>query len=141
VGYSGHERGIAVSSAAVAIGACVVERHFTLDRAMKGPDHAASLEPPGLMKLVRDVRAIERALGAIRTQPVERELAVRAKLGKSLVAARDLPAGHALTAVDLIAKSPGTGVPPSALHSLVGRVLTRSVNADELISLEDIQSQ
>jgi N-acetylneuraminate synthase/sialic acid synthase len=141
VGYSGHERGIAVSSAAVAIGACVIERHFTLDRAMKGPDHAASLEPPGLMKLVRDVRAIERAMGAVRTQPVERELAVRAKLAKSLVAARDLPAGHALTAVDLVAKSPGTGVPPSALHSLVGRVLTRSVDADEPISLEDIQSQ
>jgi N-acetylneuraminate synthase/sialic acid synthase len=140
VGYSGHERGIAVSSAAVAIGSCVVERHFTLDRAMKGPDHAASLEPPGLMKLVRDIRAIEKARGAVRTGPVEREIAVRAKLGKSLVAARDLPAGHALSAADLVAKSPGTGVAPNAVHSLVGRVLNRDLAADELVKLEDLQS-
>jgi sialic acid synthase SpsE len=139
VGYSGHERGIAVSSAAVAIGACSVERHFTLDRAMKGPDHAASLEPPGLMKLVRDIRAIERARGSARTAPVDRELAVRAKLGKSLVAARDLPAGHAVTAADLVAKSPGTGLAPSEIHSLVGRVLERDVRADEAIKLEDFR--
>ena len=139
VGYSGHERGIAVSSAAVAIGACVVERHFTLDRASKGPDHAASLEPPGLMKMVRDIRAIERARGSARTGLVERELSVRAKLGKSLVAARDLPAGHALTEADLVAKSPGTGVAPNALHSLVGRVLKREVRADELVRLEDVR--
>ena len=140
VGYSGHERGIAVSSAAVAIGACAIERHFTLDRAMKGPDHAASLEPPGLMKLVRDIRAIERALGKIRRQPVERELAVRAKLGKSLVAARTLPAGHVLTAADLSAKSPGTGIPPNALHSLVGRVMARPIEADELLTLDHLHN-
>jgi sialic acid synthase SpsE len=124
----------------VAIGACVVERHFTLDRAMKGPDHAASLEPPGLMKLVRDIRAIEKARGTVRTGPVERELAVRAKLGKSLVAARDLAAGHALSVADLVAKSPGSGITPNAIHSLVGRVLQRDIAADELLSLEDLQS-
>lgn len=138
VGYSGHERGIAVSSAAVAIGACAIERHFTLDRAMKGPDHSASLEPPGLMKLVRDIRAIERARGTIRREPHERELAVRAKLGKSLVAARTLPPGHVLSAADLAAKSPGTGIPPNALHALVGRIVTRQVEADELLTLDHL---
>ena len=138
VGYSGHERGIAVSSAAVAIGACAIERHFTLDRAMKGPDHAASLEPAGLMKLVRDIRAIERARGTIRREPVEREKAVRAKLGKSLVATRALPAGHVLSAADLAAKSPGTGIPPNALHSLIGRVVARPIQTDELLTLDHL---
>jgi len=139
VGYSGHERGIAVSAAAVAMGACAVERHFTIDRAMKGPDHAASLEPPGLMKLVRDIRAIEHARGEVRREPVEREKAVRAKLGKSLVTATNLPEGHVLTAPDLVAKSPGTGLPPSSLHSLIGRVLARPVDEDTPLSLADLR--
>lgn len=141
VGYSGHERGIAVSSASVALGACCVERHFTLDRASKGPDHAASLEAPGLMKLVRDIRAIERARGSVRAGLSEREHAVRAKLGKSLVAARDLPAGHVLTAADLVAKSPGTGISPNALHALIGRPLSRGLQADEQLQPDDLKAQ
>jgi len=141
VGYSGHERGIAVSSAAVAIGACSVERHFTLDRASKGPDHAASLEPPGLMKLVRDIRAIERATGVVQTDLVERERVVRTKLGKSLVAARRLEAGHVITAADLVAKSPGSGISPQALPSVVGHVLVRALDADEHLSFEDLRSE
>jgi sialic acid synthase len=138
VGYSGHERGIAVSSAAVAAGACAVERHFTLDRTMKGPDHAASLEPSGLMKLVRDIRAVERAVGAPKRDLVEREKAVRTKLAKSLVLVRDLPEGHVLEAGDLMAKSPGSGLSPRYAAQLVGRPLARAMRADEHIALTDV---
>lgn len=136
-GYSGHERGIAVSSAAVGMGACIIERHITLDRTLRGPDHAASLEPPGLMKLVRDIRAIERSIGSPKRAPAERELPIRKKLGKSLVAARDLPAGHVLTESDLVAKSPGTGLPPLVRGDLMGKALSRALVADEQISAED----
>jgi sialic acid synthase SpsE len=140
VGYSGHERGIAVSSAAVALGAAAVERHFTLDRASKGPDHAASLEPPGLMKLVRDIRALERAMGRPRTTVLERERAVRQKLGKSLVAARALPAGHVLAAGDLLAKSPGKGLPPDELPNVLGKALTRALEPDDHLQADDVTS-
>lgn len=140
VGYSGHERGIAVSAAAVALGACAVERHFTLDRTMKGPDHSASLEPPGLMKLVRDIRAVHSAMGSPRREVLEREHAVRAKLAKSLVAAADLPAGHVVRAGDLVAKSPSSGLAPSRAAELVGRVLLRNIRVDEHIALDDVDS-
>jgi N-acetylneuraminate synthase/sialic acid synthase len=138
VGYSGHERGIAISAAAVALGANVIERHFTLDRTMKGPDHAASLEPTGLIRLVRDIRAIEVAMGSTERKVSERELLVRRKLAKSLVAARDLPAGHVLGTSDLVAKSPGTGVPPNRAADLVGHRLARPVPADQILHLDDL---
>lgn len=138
VGYSGHERGIAVSEAAVAMGACMVERHFTLDRTMKGPDHAASLEPTGLMRLVRDIRAIETAMGVAEREVSDRERQVRLKLGKSLVAAARLPRGHLLTEGDLMAKSPGTGVPPNRLGGFVGRRLRRSLEIDEQVDPADV---
>lgn len=138
VGYSGHERGIAVSAVAVGLGACVVERHVTIDRTLKGPDHAASLEPPGLMKLVRDVRAVQRAMGTTGLGLVEREHAVRTKLAKSLVASRSLEVGKVIEAGDLVAKSPGDGVSPASLASVVGRVLTRAMDADDPLRPEDL---
>ena len=141
VGYSGHERGIAISAAAVALGACVVERHFTLDRASKGPDHAASLEPPGLMKLVRDVRATERAMGVPGLKIVDRERPVRVKLGKSLVAGSDLTEGTVLAEGDLVAKSPGDGVSPVHYRALLGRRLTRPLGADEPISMDAVAAE
>jgi N-acetylneuraminate synthase/sialic acid synthase len=131
VGYSGHERGIAVSAVAVGLGACVIERHFTLDRTMKGPDHAASLEPPGLTRLVRDIRAVETALGSPGLRVAERERTVRAKLAKSVVAARSLPAGRVLSSGDLIAKSPGDGMSPAQIPALMGRTLACAVEEDE----------
>src|SRR5205085_2709824 len=90
VGYYGHERGIAVTAAAATLGACVVERHFTKDRTLPGPDHAASLEPIGLEKLVRDIRHIEAAMGSGVKRVVPSEVAVRARLGKSVVAAQSI---------------------------------------------------
>jgi sialic acid synthase len=136
VGYSGHERGIAVSTAAVALGACAVERHFTLDRTMKGPDHAASLEPPGMQRLVRDIRVLEKAMGEPGLHIVDREVPVRRKLAKSLVASRALPAGHRLEPGDLVAKSPGDGMSPRSIHQVMGRFLARALEEDEQLRPE-----
>src|SRR5438132_10276356 len=106
-GDAGHERGIAVSAAAAALGACVVERHFTKDRTLPGPDHAASLEPIGLEKLVRDIRHIELAIGSSEKSIAPAEVPVRARLGKSVVASRPITAGTIIRAEMLTAKSPG----------------------------------
>lgn len=138
VGYSGHERGIAVSTAAVALGACVVERHFTLDRSMRGPDHAASLEPPGLTKLVRDIRAVDAAMGSPRVEVLEREWPVRHRLATSLVAARRLTRGQRLSPEDVVAKSPGDGLPPTRGAEIYGRVLARDVEFDEPVGLAEV---
>lgn len=131
VGYSGHERGIAISAVAAGLGACVIERHFTLDRTMKGPDHAASLETPGLTRLVRDIRAVETAMGSAGLRLVEREHAMRTKLAKSVVAARALPVGTVLQREDLVTKSPGDGMSPGSLASIIGQSLNRSLGPDE----------
>jgi len=136
VGYSGHERGIAVSAAAATLGACVVERHFTRDRTLPGPDHAASLEPIGLEKLVRDIRHIEVALGSGDKTILAAEVSVRVRLGKSVVAAEDIPVGAVLRADMLAAKSPGDGIPANHLERLIGRVAAVEVQADTLLPTE-----
>jgi len=133
VGFSGHERGICVSEAAAALGACVVERHFTKDRTLPGPDHAASLEPQGLAKLVRDIREIEAAMGSAEKRVAEAEVPVRVRLGKSVVAARHIPAGAIVSAEMLTAKSPGDGIPANHLAELIGRVAAVEVLPDTLL--------
>ena len=127
---------IAVSEAAATLGACVVERHFTKDRTLPGPDHAASLEPIGLEKLVRDIRHIEVALGSPDKTIADAELPVRARLGKSVVAAEDIPVGAILKAEMLGAKSPGDGIPANHLERLIGRVAAVEVHADTLLPTE-----
>lgn len=139
VGYSGHERGIAVSEAAATLGACVVERHFTRDRTLPGPDHAASLEPIGLEKLVRDIRHIEAALGSGEKTIAQAEVPVRARLSKSVVAAEAIPAGAVLSADMLVAKSPGDGIPANHLAQLIGRVAAVEVQADTLLPIEALE--
>ncbi len=133
VGFSGHERGICVTEAAAALGACVVERHFTKDRTLPGPDHAASLEPQGLAKLVRDIREIEAAMGSAEKRVADSEIPVRARLGKSVVAAQHIPVGAVVTAGMLTAKSPGDGIPANHLAELIGRVAAVEVLADTLL--------
>jgi sialic acid synthase SpsE len=135
VGFSGHERGICVTEAAAALGACVVERHFTRDRTLPGPDHAASLEPQGLGKLVRDIREIEAAMGSTEKRVIDAEIPVRARLGKSVVAAQHIPAGTTLSAEMLTAKSPGDGIPANQLAELIGRVSAVEVSADTLLPM------
>ncbi len=136
VGYSGHERGISVSEAAATLGACVIERHFTKDRTLPGPDHAASLEPTGLQKLVRDIRQIEMAMGSGEKSIAPAEVPVRARLGKSLVAAADIRAGSVVRADMLTAKSPGDGIPPNQLPHLVGRIARIDIARDTLLPRE-----
>ncbi|MFQ5962429.1 MAG: N-acetylneuraminate synthase family protein [Candidatus Methylomirabilales bacterium] len=139
VGYSGHERGLATTYAARTLGACVVERHFTLDRSLPGPDHAASLEPRGLELLVRDIRHIETALGSPQKRLLSSEIPVRRRLAKSVAAARDIPAGRTITRDDLTVKGPGTGISPRYLSKLDGVVAQHDIPADTLIPPEALE--
>ena len=136
VGFSSHDNGIAMAVAAYVLGARIVEKHFTLNRAMKGTDHVFSLEPVGLRKMVRDLRRIRVALGdgAKHMYPSEVEPVV--KMSKKLVSARDLPAGHCLTVDDIAVKSPGDGLPPYELDGLIGRLLRHPVKKDTAFTRE-----
>ncbi|WP_245477594.1 N-acetylneuraminate synthase family protein [Bradyrhizobium guangxiense] len=140
VGYSGHERGIAVSTAAVALGAVVIERHITLDREMEGPDHAASLEPEEFKALVSGIREVEAARGEKRAERAlsQGELINRENLAKSLVAARDLSAGTVISEADIAVKSPGQGLSPLKMPALLGRKLTRTMAADDYFFQSDL---
>lgn len=136
VGYSDHTPGIEVAVAAVALGACVIEKHFTLDKSLAGPDHQASLEPDELRTLVRGIRTVEAALGNGQKEPAASEADTAAVARRSLVAARDIPAGTILTD-DLIAiKRPGTGLPPAMRPYLIGRTARTTIPAGALLALE-----
>lgn len=132
VGYSGHERGIAVSTVAAALGACIVERHITLDRTMDGPDHAASLEPQGFRKMVRDIRQVAASLGTGEEKFFSRgEILNREVMAKSLVAARDIEPGETITEAAVTVKGPGLGLSPQRYPELIGRTASRPIEADE----------
>jgi N-acetylneuraminate synthase len=133
VGYSDHTPGIAVSIAAAARGASVIEKHFTLDRALPGPDHRASLEPAELTAMVAAIRDVEAALGGERKAPTEPEFEIRAAARKSLVAARRIERGAAIQAADLAAKRPAGGLSPMEFWSLLGRTAARAYEPDDLI--------
>ena len=136
IGYSGHDNGIAMPVAAYMLGARIIEKHFTLNRAMKGTDHRFSLEPVGMKKMIRDLQRVRLALGDGRKKVYASEASPVLKMGKKLVAARDLPAGHILGAADVAIKSPGDGLAPYYLDQIVGQALTRDVRADQSLTLE-----
>ena len=136
VGYSDHTLGIEVSLAAVAIGACVIEKHFTLDCTLPGPDHRASLEPGELSVLVRGVRTVEVALGHGRKEPALSEADTAAVARKSIVTACDIPAGTRVTRKLIVMKSPGTGLPSSLLGKVIGRIAIKDIPADTLLSFD-----
>lgn len=136
IGLSSHDNGIAMAVGAYVLGARVIEKHFTLNRAMKGTDHAFSLEPQGLRKMVRDLTRIRVALGDGQKKMYRSESAPRVKMGKKLVAARDLPAGHVLTRQDIAIKSPGDGVPPYELERMIGTTLKRDMAEDQSLLFE-----
>ena len=139
VGYSGHERGIAVSTVASALGACIIERHLTLDRTMDGPDHAASLEPQGFKKMVRDIHQVDQALGTGQEKFFSRgEILNREVLGKCLVAARRIEPGEAITADRVTVKGPALGLSPQNYPKLVGRVAERLIEEDEPFQESDL---
>ncbi len=133
IGYSDHALGIEISLAAVARGATVIEKHFTLDRALPGPDHAASIEPGELRGLVAGIRNIERALGSAMKGPVAAELRNRMVARRSLVAARRISKGEIFTAGMLAAKRPGDGLSPMEAWSLIGRRAERDYEPDQQI--------
>jgi N-acetylneuraminate synthase/sialic acid synthase len=139
VGLSDHQDGIAMALVAHMLGARVIEKHFTLSHSWKGTDHAFSLMPEGMRKLVRDLRRIPVAVGDGFKRPLPSEAKALAKMGKKLVAARDLDAGHVLAHGDLLAKSPADeGLPPSELDRLLGLRLVRDLDADTAVTLDDV---
>lgn len=135
VGYSDHTAGIEVAIAAVALGATVIEKHFTLDRRLPGPDHRASLEPEELAALVAAVRNIEQALGDGIKRRTDSEGKNASIARKSIVAARSIRAGEAFSDVNLTVKRPGTGVSPMRWDEVIGRPSERDFAADDLIEL------
>lgn len=133
VGYSDHTVGIEIPIMAVAMGAAVIEKHFTLDRNMHGPDHKASLEPDELEAMVKAIRNIEKAMGDGIKAPSESEKANMAVVRKSIIATCDIRAGEVFTEENLTTKRPGTGISPMRWNEIVGTRATRDFQEDELI--------
>lgn len=157
VGYSDHTIGIVIAVAAVALGASVIEKHFTLSRNFPGPDHKASLEPDELKNMVTDIRKveerlkngengkkiisemnIEKALGNGIKRPVPAELEIMKVARKSIVAATNIAAGSIITKDMLTIKRPGTGIKPKYLEYIIGKKTKRDINKDELIGFGDV---
>ena len=138
VGYSGHDNGIAMPVVAYVLGARIIEKHFTLNRAMKGTDHVFSLEPVGMRKMTRDLERARLSLGDGRKTVFASEAAPVLKMGKKLVAARDIAAGHRLTADDVATKSPGDGLAPVEIDRVVGSVITVALSEDDDFSLDQL---
>ncbi len=134
VGYSDHTPGIEVAIAAVAMGAKVIEKHFTLDRNLPGPDHKASLEPDELKEMVKAIRNVEAAFGSYEKEPVLAEKEIMKTIRKSVVAATNIPVGTMITKEMLVIKRPGTGLHPRELVNIVGKIATIEIKEDDLIS-------
>lgn len=139
VGYSDHSATGTASVAAVALGATVLERHITLDRALPGPDHRASTEPDAFVDYVRAVRETSEALGQETKRPSARERDTARVARKSLVARVDLPKGTRLSLAHLDAKRPGTGIPPNRLAEVLGRRTRRALRVDDLLAWTDLE--
>jgi N,N'-diacetyllegionaminate synthase len=135
VGYSDHTLGLELSLAAVGMGAQSIEKHFTLDKTMEGPDHAASVEPEELAELVRAIRVIESALGDGVKRPAASEIKNQPIARKSIVAARPIAAGEEFTEDNLTTKRPGSGITPMQWDEVIGTHAPRAFEADELIEL------
>lgn len=134
VGYSDHTQGISVPLAAVALGAVIIEKHFTLDRNLPGPDHKASLEPEELKSMIIGIRQIESALGSKAKLPTQSEVQNREIARKSLVAKVDIQSGTALSDANLTAKRPGNGISPMNLWQITGLTAMKDIKRDEVIS-------
>lgn len=135
VGYSDHTNGIEISLAAVALGAKIIEKHFTLNRNMEGPDHKASIEPPELVKMVKSIRNIELALGDGIKKPSNSEVKNKLIARKSIVAERDIVEGEIFTTENLAIKRPGSGLSPMMWYEVIGKPARRDFKEDELIDL------
>lgn len=139
VGFSDHSLGINADIAAVALGACVIEKHLTLDRRLPGPDHQISLEPEDFRRMVLGIRDTERSLGTGEKRPVSRELDVARIVRRSIVAAAEIPADAQINAAMLAFRRPGTGLPPKAWETLLGCRAKRTIRAGEPITKECVE--
>ena len=135
VGYSDHTLGIEVPLAAVALGAVVIEKHFTLDKNMRGPDHKASLEPEELKYMVQAIRKVERAMGVTFKKPSPSELKNRDLMRKSITAARDIKKGEIFTVNNITIKRPNTGISPMKWDEVIGCLAKKDFATDEMIEL------
>jgi N,N'-diacetyllegionaminate synthase len=135
VGYSDHTIGLEIPIAATALGACVIEKHFTLDRTMPGPDHKASLEQKELAEMVRAIRNVENAMGDGRKQPSSSEYKNRVIARKSIVANGDIHKGELLTDVNMTTKRPGDGISPMLWDKVIGTRAVKDFIRDEKIEL------
>jgi N-acetylneuraminate synthase/N,N'-diacetyllegionaminate synthase len=139
VGFSDHTVGWEIPLAAVALGATVIEKHFTLDKSLPGPDHAASLEPADFAQMVRGIRRVEKALGSARKRPLPIELENRKAMRRSIVAAVKIPAGTIVREDMLTMKRPGTGFGAESIHLFVGRKARCQIEADTILTLDMVE--
>lgn len=135
VGYSDHTQGIEIPVAAVACGACVIEKHFTLDKSMEGPDHKASLDPSELKAMVTAIRNVEDALGTSDKKPTQSESSNKSVARKSIVASKPIQKGELFTEDNITVKRPGNGISPMLWYSVIGQTANKDYSEDELIIL------
>lgn len=138
VGYSSHDTGVAIPAAAIALGACVIEKHFTLDRTMVGPDHAASAESRGMELIKKYSTVVWQSLGSAEREMNEHEQNARIKYGVSVTSRRDIPEGKVIEESDIMVKCPGGGISPVEYWRLVGKRATKNILADKTIYDGDI---
>ena len=139
VGYSDHTLGIEIPVAAAAMGAKIVEKHFTLDKKLPGPDHKASLEPDELKEMVKAIRNIEVALGDGIKKPDKSEIEIMKVARRSLIATRDIKAGEITKESDITIKRPGTGIPPKFKEIVIGMRITKDIKQEEPIRWENFK--
>jgi N-acetylneuraminate synthase/N,N'-diacetyllegionaminate synthase len=140
VGLSDHTLGITIPIAAVALGACLIEKHFTLDKSLPGPDHQASLEPEELKQMIKAIREVEKAMGDGNKTPTEEEKQIRKVARRSIVAKVDIPEGTIITEGMLTIKRPGTGIEPKNLQNVVGTVARTTTKRDEVLTWKKIRN-
>ena len=139
VGFSDHTSGIEMSVAAVALGSCVIEKHFTIDKNLPGPDHKASLEPHEFSAMVKAIRNVEKGLGNGVKKPTTEEIEIKKLVRKSIVTKEDIPKGSILTEEMLDIKRPGTGIEPKYIKELIGRELIENVKKDNLLKWNQLK--
>lgn len=138
VGYSDHTKGTAIAIAAVSLGASVIEKHFTIDPALPGPDHSASLDPDELAAMVASIRAVEQAMGSATKAPTASELPIRDLVRRSVTLLRDVAAGETLGCADLVLLRPGTGIAPADLSRVAGMHAKRAIPAGTTLQWTDL---
>jgi N-acetylneuraminate synthase len=139
VGYSDHTSGIIVPPLAVALGAAVLEKHFTLDKTLQGPDHKASLEPTELAEMIRQIRDVEKILGSAEKKPTDSEKKAMENVRKSIVAAENIRKGERIGKEMLFIKRPGTGISPSDFDKIIGKRTKRDISVDEVLQWDMVE--